>query len=104
MADDLANGKSSTRAVAETLHARQQAELIFTRLGPQLLALTPARALPALFSRAELARYRALDRQPQRHPRHARSPHGRTRLAHGNAHVEISQIYHTTTIIAYTKH
>jgi hypothetical protein len=63
MADDLANGGSTSRAVAQTLHARQQAELIFTRLGQQLLALTPACALPALFSRAEQVRYRALDRQ-----------------------------------------
>ena len=59
--DDLA-ACSDAQAAAETLRARQAAELIFTRLGTQLVALTPARPLPALFSRAELQRYRTLER------------------------------------------
>ena len=45
--DDLA-ACSDAQAAAETLRARQAAELIFTRLGTQLVALTPARPLPAL--------------------------------------------------------
>ena len=59
--DDLA-ACSDAQAAVETLRARQAAELIFTRLGTQLVALTPARPLPALFSRAELQRYRTLER------------------------------------------
>ena len=47
--DDLA-ACSDAQAAAETLRARQAAELIFTRLGTQPVALTPARPLPALYS------------------------------------------------------